>query len=411
MKLFRVIFLGLFLLCGYVRVSAQDTPIFRLDTLVKCKIHFRHDRSSVDSTYRDNQASLSKIRAALQDVTADSLNAISSIIVEGSASPIGHEVYNYRLSLRRARAAEKFLRTVRGLEGFDIEVFAKGEDWEEFTNDIRRSYFRWNRNALLKILESDIPDLEKERKVIEMDNGRTWNYLAGFHMKSSRHSVTAVVIKKSRIIDTLDRVAPIVSHAVLEERPLVFEPEFRQAAPDQAKVPVASVRTNLLVPALNVGAEVPIGNRWSMAADYYYPWIWPAEDNKNCFELLGWSLEGRYWFGKDRQPQDRLKGHSLGVYFAGGYYDLESNFRGMQGAFISPGLDYTYSMGIGRNKRVHLQFTVAVGYIRSWGKTYNVFEDGGALYPDEGTLIWDYFGPTKAAVSIVVPFYKKEGRR
>ena len=24
------------------------------------------------------------------------------------------------------------------------------------------------------------------------------------------------------------------------------------------------------------------------------------------------SVEGRYWFGKDRSPQDRLKGHSVG---------------------------------------------------------------------------------------------------
>ena len=108
-------------------------------------------------------------------------------------------------------------------------------------------------------------------------------------------------------------------------------------------------------------------------------------------------MEGRYWFGRDRQPQDRLKGHSVGVYMAGGYYDFEKNYRGMQGEFLSPGLDYTYSMAVGKAKRVHLQFTLAVGYIRSWGRTYNVYGDYGALYPDDGTVIWDYIGPTKAA--------------
>ena len=101
----------------------------------------------------------------------------------------------------------------------------------------------------------------------------------------------------------------------------------------------------------------------------------------------------------------------MGVYFAGGYYDFERNYRGMQGEFLSPGVDYTYSMPLGRNKKVHMQFTLAVGYIRSWGRTYNVYGDYGELYPDEGTVIWDYFGPTKAAVTIVVPFYRKEGRR
>jgi hypothetical protein len=174
---------------------------------------------------------------------------------------------------------------------------------------------------------------------------------------------------------------------------------------------VFSLRTNLLVPALNFGAELPLGDHWSVAADYYYPWFWPSQKNKNCFELLGWSAEARYWFGRNRKPQDRLKGHSVGLYVAGGYYDFEKDYRGMQGEFVSPGLDYTYSMAIGRKKNLHLQFTLAAGFIRSWGRTYNVYGDYGDLYPDDGTLIWDYVGPTKAAVTLVVPFYKKEGRR
>ena len=83
----------------------------------------------------------------------------------------------------------------------------------------------------------------------------------------------------------------------------------------------------------------------------------------------------------------------------------------MQGQFVSPGLDYTYAMPIGRKKRLNLEFTLAVGFIRSWGTTYNVYGVYGALYPDEGTVIWDYVGPTKAAVTLVVPFYRKEGRK
>lgn len=172
-----------------------------------------------------------------------------------------------------------------------------------------------------------------------------------------------------------------------------------------------AVRTNLLVPALNIGAEVPIGDRWSVSADYYYPWIWPSKKNKNCFEFLGWSAEGRYWFGKDRRPQDRLKGHSVGAYAAAGYYDFEKEFKGQQGEFISAGFDYTYSMPVGRAKRVNLEFILAVGYIRSWGTNYTVPGPFGELYPQDGTVLFDYFGPTKAAVSIVVPFYHKEGRR
>ena len=49
---------------------------------------------------------------------------------------------------------------------------------------------------------------------------------------------------------------------------------------------VIAIRSNLLLPALNVGAELPVGNRSSFAVDHYYPWAWPDKSNKDCFELL-----------------------------------------------------------------------------------------------------------------------------
>ena len=185
----------------------------------------------------------------------------------------------------------------------------------------------------------------------------------------------------------------------------------RDAHMDEAPVVIAA-RTNLLVPALNVGAELPLGDRWSVSADYYFPWIWPSPKNKNCFELLGWSVEGRYWLGRNRAAKDRLLGHSVGLYGAGGYYDFERNFKGLQGEFISAGLDYTYAMPIGRKKRLNLEFTLALGYIHSWGRNYHVLDEYGPLFKDDEEIRFDYVGPTKAAVSLVVPFgKKKEGRR
>ena len=182
---------------------------------------------------------------------------------------------------------------------------------------------------------------------------------------------------------------------------------------DKDKPMVVAVRTNLLVPALNVGAEVPLGDRWSVSADYYYPWIWPAKKNRNCFELLGWSAEGRYWFGKDRTEQDRLLGHSAGVYAAGGYFDIERNYKGRQGEFISAGIDYTYAMALGRKGYVNMEFTLAFGYIHSWNTRYTVSGPYGPLYREPGTEMFDYFGPTKVAVSLVVPlrWSRKEGRK
>ena len=407
------------ILCGIMQFSAQASvvcPAFQYDTLVTSTIHFRHDRSAIDSNYLDNSKSLSAIRTALKEIAAESKESIVSIIIEGYASPVGNEPYNQRLSLKRAQKAEAFLRTIPGLEDMDMILVGKGEDWQTFTEDIRTGYHGNNRRLVLTILDLNIPSYRKERKIKALDGDQsTWLHLVNNHMTASRHAVTMVVVRKRRAGEMLPHLDTLTAEAVSMNKSeinaaQVFKPLSLSKVPS-SKVPLASVRTNLLVPALNVGMELPIGNNWSVAADYYFPWLWPNKKNENCFEFLGWSAEGRYWFGRNRSAQDRLKGHSIGLYFAGGYYDFERNYRGMQGEFISPGVDYTYSMAIGRRKNLHLQFTLAVGYIRSWGRPYNVFGSYGDLYPDEGTLIWDYVGPTKAAVTLVVPFYKKEGRR
>jgi hypothetical protein len=174
---------------------------------------------------------------------------------------------------------------------------------------------------------------------------------------------------------------------------------------------VIAIRSNLLLPALNLGAEIPAGNRWSFAADYYYPWLWPGKSNKECFELLGWSAEWRYWFGKERDAARRLLGHSLALYGTGGYYDFEQNYKGKQGEFYGGGLDYTYAVALGKRGRVNMEFTVGVGYIHANSRKYEVLSDGGPLFKKDGEILFDYVGPTKAAISLVIPIRKREGRK
>lgn len=409
------------LLCLVATLKAATVSYsFRYDTLATSTIHFRHDRIVVDSTYLDNQNSLAVIKSSLESIISENKESVAAIIIEGSSSPIGHEVYNQLLSIRRAKKVEAYLRSISGFEDLNMEIVGKGEDWQTFAEDIKASYARKNRQQLLDILESDLTSKEKKQKIQRLDSdGTTWRHLVVNYMTTSRHAVTIVVVKKTRVSEVLPSVrefkavlvAPATGLAVHQTLPVVNEEPAQVKEPALKQKPIATVRTNLLVPALNAGAELSIGNNWSVAADYYFPWFWPTKKNKSCFELLGWSVEGRYWFGRDRQPQERLRGHSVGLYVAGGYYDFERNYRGMQGEFVSPGLDYTYSMAIGRQKNLNLQFTLAVGYIRSWGRTYNVYGDYGQLYPDQGTVIWDYVGPTKAAVTLVVPLCKKEGSR
>ena len=191
----------------------------------------------------------------------------------------------------------------------------------------------------------------------------------------------------------------------------------KEAAAQQPQQPlpqdetILAIRTNLLVPAMNVGAVLPVGERSSVAADYYFPWLWPSKQNKDCIELLGWSAEYRYWLGKQVKAGKKLLGHSLAVYGCGGYYDFEFNYKGKQGEFFGAGVDYTYAMPLGKKKRLNMEFTLAVGYIHANSRQYNVHADNGPLFKEDGVVMFDYVGPTKAAVSLVIPIKKREGRK
>lgn len=138
--------------------------------------------------------------------------------------------------------------------------------------------------------------------------------------------------------------------------------------------PIFALRTNLLLPGLNVGLQIPIGNRFSIGADWYYPFLrreWSEQlDQTNCFQALGPGADFRIYLGKKHSKgrenwQYRLSGHSIGVYGHYGRYDVEWQFHGEQARFWCAGLDYMWSARIGKRKRMRLDLSIGVGYFQS----------------------------------------------
>ena len=380
-------------------------------------IGFANNSSRLDSSYGENRVAMREIEEFMRILLKGECGT-RAIIVDGAASPLGNEEYNKRLALRRAEAVRDFLYKIEGSDSIKIHAISDGEDWESFTRSILESYNRPNRDKVIEIIRSDRSHDEKEAMFRQIDkSGETFRVLVSQHMASARN---AAVIRIVEIADlTLNIPPPLfdieVTSPVLEkmgkiEQPITETPPIDQSGEkvvDDVRRPVFAVRSNLLVPALNFGVEVPIGTHWSVGADYYFPWIWPNKDNKNCFEFLAWGVEGRYWFGKNRTVFDRLQGHSIGLYGYMGYYDFERNYHGHQGEFVNVGLDYTYAMAVGKKRAVHFEFSLGVGYIYSQARKYTVIEPGSPLISEKRTKKIGFFGPTKANISLVVPIFQK----
>lgn len=184
--------------------------------------------------------------------------------------------------------------------------------------------------------------------------------------------------------------------------------------------PLFAMKTNLLFDAVlapNIELEVPFGRdkRWSMMAEVWCPW-WRFDHNpagevnpyyrsdqrptKTAYELLTVGVEARYWFApRCAKSRPALTGAFVGLYGAGGKYDLGRKGEGDQGEFTSLGLSVGYSWPIARHW--NLELSAAAGYVGGPKVHYqNEFDDARLIYRRHSDH-WYYIGPTKAKVSLV----------
>ncbi len=180
-----------------------------------------------------------------------------------------------------------------------------------------------------------------------------------------------------------------------------------------------AIKTNLLfdcATAINAEVEVPIGDRWSVAGEFDFPW-WTWDDGtvtspRNRLQLLYGDLSGKYWFG-ERSGRHVMTGWYAGIYAGGGLYDIERDANGYQGEFfIAAGLCGGYAHTINRRGNLRMEYTLGFGYLETdyihYESEYYQADDWRAILLEKGVYHW--FGPTKAKVSLVwLINYKKEG--
>ena len=90
---------------------------------------------------------------------------------------------------------------------------------------------------------------------------------------------------------------------------------------DSTKPLYLNVKTNMLYDALlipNIGLEVDLGKRWSIAANWMYGW-WDDAPRHWYWRAYGGDVAIRKWVGSaaGRKP---LTGHHIGVGYWGGIY-------------------------------------------------------------------------------------------
>ena len=403
----RLCLLG-WLLFWVISVSSQEV----YDSL---QTFYRAGSSRIDTLYMRNGETMSSFFHRNLTRFHHPDFDLKRVIIVGSSSPEGRLKSNEALALRRAQSLSTYIKKQLPLKEHQIEVTSVGVDWWKLTDMVMEAKDMPNQKEVLDVLQKGYLHNERLRLMKRVNGGLAYRWMYKHLFPQLRYTKVLIIydLKEQPVVQEEIPQLPVVEieSPVLTKDTIVSDLNV-DLQPKQQKLSseeIVFLRSNVLLPLGNFGIEVPIGTQWSVGADFYYPWLSRKSDHKNCFQVLMWNLEGRYWFGQDRKKENVLEGHSVGFNTMVGYYDLEKNYEGYQGDFVNFSFDYTYGMPILNNK-LHLEFTVGLGYFFSKATKYEVFEKGGKGYKSGYKEKFQYIGPNKLAVSIVVPIKIKGGK-
>lgn len=362
-------------------------------------LYYRFDRADVDSSYLDNQRTLS----ALDEIFSDSIlsSRIDSIHIYAFASPEGSRVYNEGLAGRRAESMKEHLvANYPYLWGKDITMYPRGEAWEGLWKLVVWDTQIPEREELLMIL-SQVQDTDKRKALLKfLNGGRAYKYIEKNVLPRLRNAAICTVWMKPAKEEHIVTTQTLPTLPVIGEEQGTVVDGFLPAPIHAPRKTFLALKTNLLFDAAlipNVELEVPIGKRFSVAGELMFPW-WLIDNNKYCLQVLAGGLEARCWLG-NRKNKYALTGHFAGFYAGGGKYDLQWKEEGYQGEFfIAAGISYGYAHKIARNLR--LEYSLGIGLLRTGYRHYHMRQNYKTLlWQNNGNYTW--LGPTKAKVSLV----------
>jgi len=411
----------------------------RTDTL-SVRFAFPQGVSALQRDFGGNAAVMDGFLSVLNGLNADPGCIIHSVNITTAASPEGSSAGNDRLARERARSILSLIMDGTTLSPSQIKVNSRGENWkglvELLISECRES---WRDEAVAVISGSGVlgstgvaASARCKQQLKALAEGTAWRWMEEYAFGTLRSACGSVMhITMTSDTGRRERDTLVIRHEeVFVHRDTVYSGMLSPVLTAKKnsgfeqdslfRTPVMALRSNLLLPLMNIGVEVPLSNRFSLGADWYYPWAMRRWTNRAfpsqmyCAQLLFGTLEARWWLGSVHSPSAdrryRLRGHSIGIVTTGGYYDLEYDGAGQQGEFLALGIDYLYALPLGKGG-AHLEFNIGFGYGCNTYRDYTVPTEGGHLIGKGDRGMRHAPVPLRAGVSVAVPITsKREGR-
>lgn len=433
--------------CERLGLSTRDTAAFDAtppDTIItwptaaqaevvtdtirgEARIQFVVNRTDFNPSLAANRTELEKVRTSIDSVRNNPDASSPQYSIKGYASPEGPYANNVRLARGRTERLRQYISGQWGVPDEQLQADSEPEDWQGL-----RQYVVAHRDdladadAVLGIIDNDDADLDHKLDVLARHYPRAYQQLLRDCFPALRRTEYTISYERLHHTEhqqqTLHPDTLIRPGITIADQPL--QPDIvTLVSPTR---PWLALKTNLLFDLLltpNVELEVPLGRRWSLMVEDWFPWLLhnkggnlslgryvkPGDDMKSsAYEVWTLGTELRYWWpGSCPEARPRLTGHFLGLYYANGKYDVEWDSKGDQGEFQSVGVTYGHSWPLARHW--NLEASVSAGYF--WGPRRHYEGEFGDTH-----LIWkytgrtSYIGPTKLKLSLVwlIPTLKKQ---
>lgn len=391
----------------------------------QARIQFIVNKTDFVPTLANNQRELEKMHQSIIEVQNDKRVRITKYRIKGYASPEGSWNNNVRLAQGRTERVREFMVDQWGVPQAQIEISYEPEDWQGFREyvDQHRDEYR-EADDIISIIDSNMaPDPKLAR--IAARHPAAYRKLLQECFPQLRRTEYNIDYEWADIVERQGKTTrdTIVTHHAVKDDDTLQDDVYTLYKPTK---PWMALKTNMLFDLLltpNVEIEVPIGKRWSIMVEDWFPWylhnkgrnavigryIKPGRYMKtDAYELWTIGAELRYWLPRPcLLTRPALTGTFIGIYYANGKYDLEYRSKGDQGEFNSVGLTYGCAWPLNR----HLNFEASISAGALWGPRRHYTGQYGDTH-----LIWQYTGrtfyagPTKLKLSLVwlIPSLKRQ---
>ena len=190
-------------------------------------VHFHVNKANIDTTYRENKATLHRILDLIAQVNADTLSEVKKVRIIGLASPEGPVKFNQKLSEKRALALKDYLfDNGAELDEDAIELIAGGEAWADLLDVIAESDLE-GRDELLEQLRNAEDPNNREVLLRRHNRGKSYRYLVQSVFADQRNSGYIQVFYDAVVdtaANTINKAVSLLQQGKAAEAAALLEP-------------------------------------------------------------------------------------------------------------------------------------------------------------------------------------------